>query len=146
MKIKKLSSPPEPEEVQSMVNYARNVIEEFRKAKHFRHILCTMYQYFLIIILLTTWSFSTQLTQPNMIRPIVTVPWHSGTPQWSTGDVWAQHGEDGSHICRHQCLHVAYDVPGYGRLPLHAGLEWSHELWREDRTAIQVKWWVTLTF
>lgn len=47
MKIKKLSSSPEPEEVQSMVNYARNVIEEFRKAKHFRHILSTLVEYFL---------------------------------------------------------------------------------------------------
>lgn len=53
MKIKKLSSPPETEEVQSMVNYARNVIEEFRKAKHFRHILSTLFQYFLTPIALT---------------------------------------------------------------------------------------------
>ncbi|XP_046711301.1 N-lysine methyltransferase SMYD2-A isoform X2 [Silurus meridionalis] len=32
----KLSAPPEPEEVQKMVVYARNVIEEFRRAKHYK--------------------------------------------------------------------------------------------------------------
>lgn len=89
-------------------------------------------------------SFSTQLNSLPvvasffLIPPIVTVPWLSGTSQWTTGDVWAQHGKDGSDICRHQCLHVAHDVPGYGRLSLHAGLEWSYELWREDCTSIQV--------
>ncbi|KAI5610774.1 N-lysine methyltransferase SMYD2-A, partial [Silurus asotus] len=35
----KLSAPPEPEEVQKMVVYARNVIEEFRRAKHYKNIL-----------------------------------------------------------------------------------------------------------
>lgn len=69
---------------------------------------------------------------------VVTVPWLSGTPQWTTGDVWAQSGKDGSDICRHQCLHAAHDVPGNGCLSLHAGLGRSHELWREDCTAIQV--------
>ncbi|KAM3876957.1 N-lysine methyltransferase SMYD2-A [Diretmus argenteus] len=33
---KKLSSPPEPEEIRSMVHYAKNVIEEFRRAKHYK--------------------------------------------------------------------------------------------------------------
>lgn len=36
MEIRKLSSPPEPEEIQSMVRYAKNVIEEFRRAKHYK--------------------------------------------------------------------------------------------------------------
>lgn len=36
MKTKKLGSPPEPEEVRSMLHYARNIIEEFRRAKHFK--------------------------------------------------------------------------------------------------------------
>ncbi|XP_041703298.1 N-lysine methyltransferase SMYD2-A-like [Coregonus clupeaformis] len=36
MELRKLSSPPEPEEVREMVRYARNVIEEFRRAKHYK--------------------------------------------------------------------------------------------------------------
>ncbi|CAL8243514.1 unnamed protein product [Lota lota] len=36
---KKLSSPPEPEEIRAMVHYAKNVIEEFRRAKHYKNIL-----------------------------------------------------------------------------------------------------------
>lgn len=148
MKIKKLSSPPEPEEIQSMVNYARNVIEEFRKAKHFRHILSTLFEYFFPSNFSdqksSYRSFSTRLNSLPVVAsiflvpPFVTVPWLSGTPQRTTGDVRAQHGKDGSDICRHQRVHVAHDVPGYGCLSLHAGLEWSHELWREDRAAIQV--------
>uniref|UniRef100_A0A3B3X681 [histone H3]-lysine(4) N-trimethyltransferase n=1 Tax=Poecilia mexicana TaxID=48701 RepID=A0A3B3X681_9TELE len=39
MEIRKLSSPPEPKEIQSMVHYAKNVIEEFRRAKHYKNIL-----------------------------------------------------------------------------------------------------------
>uniref|UniRef100_A0A672G7J2 [histone H3]-lysine(4) N-trimethyltransferase n=1 Tax=Salarias fasciatus TaxID=181472 RepID=A0A672G7J2_SALFA len=39
MEIRKLSSPPEPEEIRSMVHYAKNVIEEFRRAKHYKNIL-----------------------------------------------------------------------------------------------------------
>uniref|UniRef100_A0A8C6UXL0 [histone H3]-lysine(4) N-trimethyltransferase n=1 Tax=Neogobius melanostomus TaxID=47308 RepID=A0A8C6UXL0_9GOBI len=39
MAIKKLSTRPEPEEIQSMVCYAKNVIEEFRRAKHYKNIL-----------------------------------------------------------------------------------------------------------
>lgn len=85
MKLKKLSSPPEQEEVQSMVNYARNVIEEFRKAKHFRHILLTFYKYFLPLIPLTkkyffSGSLSTELNSLPVVAsffsilPIVTVP------------------------------------------------------------------------
>ncbi|KAF7669504.1 hypothetical protein LDENG_00193280 [Lucifuga dentata] len=35
MEIRKLSSPPDPEEIRSMVRYAKNVIEEFRRAKHY---------------------------------------------------------------------------------------------------------------
>lgn len=36
---KNLSSPPEPEEIRQMVRYAKNVIEEFRRAKHYKNIL-----------------------------------------------------------------------------------------------------------
>ncbi|XP_028981502.1 N-lysine methyltransferase SMYD2-A [Esox lucius] len=36
MELRKLKSPPEPEEVRKMVRYARNVIEEFRRAKHYK--------------------------------------------------------------------------------------------------------------
>uniref|UniRef100_A0A8P4K8X1 [histone H3]-lysine(4) N-trimethyltransferase n=1 Tax=Dicentrarchus labrax TaxID=13489 RepID=A0A8P4K8X1_DICLA len=39
MEIRKLNSPPEPEEIRSMVHYAKNVIEEFRRAKHYKNIL-----------------------------------------------------------------------------------------------------------
>lgn len=39
MEIRKLSSPPASEEIQSMVSYAKNVIEEFRRAKHYKNIL-----------------------------------------------------------------------------------------------------------
>uniref|UniRef100_A0A8C8EHM9 [histone H3]-lysine(4) N-trimethyltransferase n=1 Tax=Oncorhynchus tshawytscha TaxID=74940 RepID=A0A8C8EHM9_ONCTS len=39
MALQKLSSPPQPEEVRKMVHYARNVIEEFRRAKHYKNIL-----------------------------------------------------------------------------------------------------------
>lgn len=35
----KLSTPPEDEEITQMVMYARNVIEEFRRAKHYKNIL-----------------------------------------------------------------------------------------------------------
>ncbi|KAM9817253.1 N-lysine methyltransferase SMYD2-A [Neosynchiropus ocellatus] len=36
MEIRKLSTPPEPADVRSMVCYAKNVIEEFRRAKHYK--------------------------------------------------------------------------------------------------------------
>ncbi|XP_055770198.1 N-lysine methyltransferase SMYD2-A-like [Salvelinus fontinalis] len=36
MELRKSSSPPEMEEVRKMVHYARNVIEEFRRAKHYK--------------------------------------------------------------------------------------------------------------
>ncbi|XP_012692310.1 N-lysine methyltransferase SMYD2-A [Clupea harengus] len=37
MEIRKnLSTPPEPEEIREMVTYAKNVIEEFRRAKHYK--------------------------------------------------------------------------------------------------------------
>jgi len=35
----KLSTPPEEEEITQMVLYARNIIEEFRRAKHYKNIL-----------------------------------------------------------------------------------------------------------
>lgn len=37
MEIRKLSSPPQAEAVRDMVRYARNVIEEFRRAKHYKY-------------------------------------------------------------------------------------------------------------
>ncbi|KPP71131.1 N-lysine methyltransferase SMYD2-like [Scleropages formosus] len=39
MEIRKLSTPPKPEEIRDMVKYARNIIEEFRRAKHYKNIL-----------------------------------------------------------------------------------------------------------
>lgn len=39
MEIRKLNPPPESEEIRSMVRYAKNVIEEFRRAKHYKNIL-----------------------------------------------------------------------------------------------------------
>lgn len=39
MKSTESNSSPEPEEVQSMVCYAKNLIEEFRRAKHYKNIL-----------------------------------------------------------------------------------------------------------
>lgn len=37
MEIRKLSSPPQAEAIRDMVRYARNVIEEFRRAKHYKY-------------------------------------------------------------------------------------------------------------
>lgn len=39
MEIRKLSTPPKPEEIRDMVKYAKNIIEEFRRAKHYKNIL-----------------------------------------------------------------------------------------------------------
>ncbi|XP_041108641.1 N-lysine methyltransferase SMYD2-like isoform X3 [Polyodon spathula] len=36
METRKLNEPPKPETIRDMVNYARNVIEEFRRAKHYK--------------------------------------------------------------------------------------------------------------
>lgn len=70
MKTKKLSSPPEPEEVRSLVHYARNIIEEFRRAKHFRHILWTMLEYFLPPVPLTR-SLPLDSFPPNYLLSVV---------------------------------------------------------------------------
>ncbi|NXA46087.1 SMYD2 methyltransferase, partial [Nothocercus julius] len=40
LEIRKLNVPPSPEAVWDMIKYARNVIEEFRRAKHYKYILC----------------------------------------------------------------------------------------------------------
>ncbi|MBW04079.1 N-lysine methyltransferase SMYD2, partial [Eschrichtius robustus] len=39
VEIRKLSDPPKAEAIRDMVRYARNVIEEFRRAKHYKYIL-----------------------------------------------------------------------------------------------------------
>lgn len=39
VKIRKLNDPPKAEAIRDMVRYARNVIEEFRRAKHYKYIL-----------------------------------------------------------------------------------------------------------
>ncbi|NWI17332.1 SMYD2 methyltransferase, partial [Crypturellus soui] len=39
LEIRKLDVPPSPEAVWDMIKYARNVIEEFRRAKHYKYIL-----------------------------------------------------------------------------------------------------------
>ncbi|NXD68910.1 SMYD2 methyltransferase, partial [Eolophus roseicapillus] len=40
LEICKLNDPPSAETVRDMIKYARNVIEEFRRAKHYKYILC----------------------------------------------------------------------------------------------------------
>uniref|UniRef100_A0A663LVT6 [histone H3]-lysine(4) N-trimethyltransferase n=1 Tax=Athene cunicularia TaxID=194338 RepID=A0A663LVT6_ATHCN len=40
LEIRKLNDPPSAETVRDMIKYARNVIEEFRRAKHYKYILC----------------------------------------------------------------------------------------------------------
>ncbi|NXN09279.1 SMYD2 methyltransferase, partial [Indicator maculatus] len=40
LEIRKLNVPPSAETVWDMIKYARNVIEEFRRAKHYKYILC----------------------------------------------------------------------------------------------------------
>ncbi|NWQ73224.1 SMYD2 methyltransferase, partial [Columbina picui] len=40
LEIRKLNDPPSSETVRDMIKYARNVIEEFRRAKHYKYILC----------------------------------------------------------------------------------------------------------
>ena len=42
MEIRKLNDPPKAETIRDMVRYARNVIEEFRRAKHYKYILCNL--------------------------------------------------------------------------------------------------------
>ncbi|KAJ8410231.1 hypothetical protein AAFF_G00202120 [Aldrovandia affinis] len=39
MKVRHLSTPPKPEAIREMVRYARNIIEDFRRAKHSKNIL-----------------------------------------------------------------------------------------------------------
>ncbi|KAM9317363.1 N-lysine methyltransferase SMYD2 [Gastrophryne carolinensis] len=41
LETRKLNDPPSPKEVRDMVKYARNVVEEFRRAKHYKNILFT---------------------------------------------------------------------------------------------------------
>ncbi|NXK72722.1 SMYD2 methyltransferase, partial [Amazona guildingii] len=45
LKICKLNDPPSAETVRDMIKYARNVIEEFRRAKHYKYILCLTLTY-----------------------------------------------------------------------------------------------------
>ncbi|NXS70093.1 SMYD2 methyltransferase, partial [Pandion haliaetus] len=40
VEIRKLNDPPSAETVRDMIKYARNMIEEFRRAKHYKYILC----------------------------------------------------------------------------------------------------------
>ncbi|NXK63665.1 SMYD2 methyltransferase, partial [Sylvietta virens] len=40
LEICKLNDPPSAETVKDMIKYARNVIEEFRRAKQYKYILC----------------------------------------------------------------------------------------------------------
>ena len=42
VEIRKLNDPPKAETIRDMVRYARNVIEEFRRAKHYKYILCSL--------------------------------------------------------------------------------------------------------
>ncbi|NWX26233.1 SMYD2 methyltransferase, partial [Notiomystis cincta] len=47
LEICKLNDPPSAETVKDMIKYARNVIEEFRRAKHYKYILCHRFIAFL---------------------------------------------------------------------------------------------------
>ncbi|NWR75764.1 SMYD2 methyltransferase, partial [Centropus unirufus] len=48
LEIRKLNDPPAAETVRDMIKYARNVIEEFRRAKHYKYILFNRFlDYFL---------------------------------------------------------------------------------------------------
>lgn len=59
MKIRqKLSKPPESEEISTMVKYAKNVIEEFRRAKHYKNILSMVDCVFLITYEWNYWTNS----------------------------------------------------------------------------------------
>ncbi|NXJ13918.1 SMYD2 methyltransferase, partial [Odontophorus gujanensis] len=44
LKIRKLNDPPSAEAIRDMIKYARNVIEEFRRAKHYKYILCLTFE------------------------------------------------------------------------------------------------------
>lgn len=94
---------------------------------------CTSLPVCLLSLLMTAFHFPSSSSFASFS---VIIPWLFGTPQWAAGNVWAQSGENGGYICRHQRLHAAHDVSGHGRLSLYAGLGWSYELWREDRSAI----------
>lgn len=39
LEVTKYNEPPKPEAVKDMIKYARNIIEEFRRAKHYKNIL-----------------------------------------------------------------------------------------------------------
>jgi len=39
LEIRKLNDPPSAEMIRDMIKYARNVIEEFRRAKHYKYTL-----------------------------------------------------------------------------------------------------------
>lgn len=151
MKSTESNSSPEPEEIQSMVCYAKNLIEEFRRAKHYKNILFPPtfplnYSCFVVWFFFFFFPFSPVVLHPFVVSFQLPFPplqcfilWLCGTPKWAPGDVRAEPGENGKRICRHQRLHAPHDVPGHGRLPVHAGLGWSHELRGEDYSAIQVK-------
>ncbi|NXN47853.1 SMYD2 methyltransferase, partial [Rhinoptilus africanus] len=47
LEIRKLNDPPSAETVRDMIKYARNVIEEFRRAKHYKYILYHLFIVFL---------------------------------------------------------------------------------------------------
>ncbi|KFV78285.1 N-lysine methyltransferase SMYD2, partial [Struthio camelus australis] len=47
LEIRKLNDPPSAEAVWDMIKYARNVIEEFRRAKHYKYILYHLFIAFL---------------------------------------------------------------------------------------------------
>lgn len=159
MEIRKQSSSPEPEEIRSMIYYAKTVIEEFRKAKHYKNILflclyaycplslVSVFSHRLVFaplglsVCLSSWTTTFHFPDSSSFSTkCVTVPWLSCTPDWAAGDMRAQPGEDGSCVRRHQRVHAAHDVSGHGRLSLHAGLGRSHELRREDHSAVQVNW------
>lgn len=92
MEIRKLSSPPKQEEVRTMVLYAKNVIEEFRRAKHYKNILylsvytCIISLPFLLSVCLS--SLRTTITsQPPLVPPqslccYSLILWHPPVSCW----------------------------------------------------------------
>lgn len=77
MKSIKSNSSPEPEEIQSMVCYARNLIEEFRKAKHYKNILFPPFP--LIDSCFVIWFFCFFLSQ-SVVLYVFTVSFQPAFP------------------------------------------------------------------
>lgn len=108
MEIRKLSSPPEPEDIRSMVRYARNVIEEFRRAKHYKNILSSLFVTSIISMLALSACvflffpfllFSLSLFIPWLWHPPVTC-WRCASSAWRR---WEQYSQTPTFTCFTWC-------------------------------------------